>query len=295
MIFSPEEKRIKIEIKNLFLKNLKKLKISKNDNVYLAINMAGIFTAYVKSENFIQQVNDKKTYYAKWVLDLLKEYFDKGSMICPSFSFSFINKKFFDIKKTPSDLGIFSQVFLESKHTIRTDHPIHSLCISGKLQKKISTKHGKYSFGSNSPFNELIKHNIKFLNIGVPFGDACTYIHHIEHLNGTNHRFYKLFKGRIKKNNKITKSYCYDYVRFRQVGSEQLKNEFLIEKYLKKASAISYARDKIFFSCTKAIDVHNVASKLLKENSSVFLKKTLKILHDDNDTKKNIIKIKIIK
>mgnify|MGYP001157189123 FL=1 len=290
-----EEKKIKNEIKDIFKKSLRKLNISGSDNVYLSLNMGGIFKPFLKNEKFIQKVNQKKKYYTKWVLKLLEKYFKKGTMISPAFSYSFIENKFFDIKKTPSDLGVFSQVFLEKRGIMRTDHPIHSICVYGKLKKKFSSDHGKYSFGTNSPFDKFLKYNIKFLNIGVPFGNTCTYVHHIEHLNGSNYRFYKLFLGKVKKNNKIVNSYCYDFVRYRQVGSEDLKNEKLIEFYLKKNKSISYSNDKIFFSCTKSIDVYKIATKLLKKNSHIFLKKNFKILHNDNNTKKNIIKIKLIR
>ena len=283
-------------LKKEILSNLKKLNISHNDSLYLSVNMGGVFLSYFDNLRALVEVLKNKYFYTKYVLKIFKDFISKnGSLICPTFSFSTIKTKKFDIKKTKSDLGIFSQVFLDDKNSLRSDHLIHSLSAIGKFNKIIRRGHGSYSFGINSPFDEFINYKVKFLNIGVPFGKTCSYVHHIEHLNGANHRFYKLFKGKIKKNKKIIDSYCYDFVRFRQVASEKLKNEFLIENYMQKARLISYVGDKIFFSCTKACDVYDIASKVLKKNSSVFLKKNIKILHDDSDTKNNLIKIRLMK
>ena len=187
-------------LKQEILSNLKKLNISHNDSLYLSVNMGGVFLRYFDNHIFLDEVLKNKYFYTKYVLKIFKDFISKkGSLICPTFSFTTIKTKKFDIKKTKSDLGIFSQVFLNDKNSLRSDHLIHSLSAIGKFKKIIRRGHGSYSFGINSPFDEFINYKVKFLNIGVPFGETCTYTHHIEHLNGANHRFYKLFKGKIKK------------------------------------------------------------------------------------------------
>ena len=63
--------------------------------------------------------------------------------------------------------------------------------------KKIINPCGVFSFGANSPFSNFLKYKVKFLNIGIEWKNTCTYLHHIEHLNGINHRFYKLQKEKL--------------------------------------------------------------------------------------------------
>ena len=60
---------------------------------------------------------------------------------------------FFDIK-TKTNLGIFSQVFLEDKSSLRSDHSIHSISAIENL-RIYSKRSCDFSFGINSPFEDF--------------------------------------------------------------------------------------------------------------------------------------------
>ena len=116
---------------------------------------------------------------------------------------------------SPCTISIF--VFKKGVH--RSDHPINSIASWGKNSKFLTENHGPYSFGYNSPFEKFNKLKVKFLNIGITYGKTCTYVHHLEHLNGINHRFYKAVKGFVFHNKK-----------FRKIGPERFIREILQEK-----------------------------------------------------------------
>tara|TARA_B100000963_G_scaffold241999_1_gene211754 strand:+ start:258 stop:1139 length:882 start_codon:yes stop_codon:yes gene_type:complete len=283
-------------LKQEILSSLKKLNISHNDSLYLSVNMGGVFSSYLNNHGVLDEVLKNKYFYTKYVLKILKNFISKkGSLICPTFSFSTIKTKKFDIKKTKSDLGIFSQVFLNDKNSLRSDHSIHSLSAIGKFKKIIRRGHGSYSFGINSPFDEFINYKVKFLNIGVPFGETCTYTHHVEHLNGCNYRYNKMFKVTKKQKNKSKKSYDFDFVRYRSMSDDVLKNEKIIEEMLKKKKLIEYIKFPIFFSSTSSSSVYDVTKSILKKDSNIFLKGNKIVLFNDNFKNKNLIKLKILK
>ncbi len=73
-----EEKKIKNEIKDIFKKSLRKLNISGSDNVYLSLNMGGIFKPFLKNEKFIQKVNQKKNIILNGYLNCLRNILKKG-------------------------------------------------------------------------------------------------------------------------------------------------------------------------------------------------------------------------
>ena len=92
--------KIKINLKKNIIKNLKSNNISPNDHLYLGVNMGMIFLGYIKNQEIIDLINKNKISLTKYVLKVLKQYISKkGSLICPTFSYSTIKKKTFDLKK----------------------------------------------------------------------------------------------------------------------------------------------------------------------------------------------------
>ena len=48
-------------------------------------------------------------------MEILTEYFKKGTIIIPTFSYSFTKKETFDPTNTKSEVGIFSEIFRKKK------------------------------------------------------------------------------------------------------------------------------------------------------------------------------------
>jgi aminoglycoside 3-N-acetyltransferase len=270
---------------SIFSKNLKKnlikIGIKKNDNIYLGINLGQSFKFY-KNEIFQNNsLNEIRENCAKLIFQTITDYLGSdGTIICPTFSFHFIKTKIFNVKKSKSDLGYFENFFLNQKKIVRSHHPIYSIAIWGK-NKEIINPCGKFSFGTNSPFSNFIKYNVKFLNIGIKWIDTCTYLHHLEHLNGINHRFYKPTKGEIIYKGKSKIDTFYNPVRFMKLKSN--KAEYKIEKYLKKNFLIKEIQNKIYCSALKAKDIHDVGLKILEKKPSFFMSKNINVFIDNRD------------
>lgn len=267
-------------LKNLE-KNLKKIGIRKKDTVYLGINLGQAFKLY-KNEIFQNSsLNNVREICAKLIFQaIVNRVGPEGTIICPTFSFNFIKTKVFNTLKSKSDLGYFENFFLNQKRIIRSQHPINSIAVWGK-NKKIINPCGKFSFGSNSPFSNFINYNVKFLNIGIKLSDTCTYLHHLEHLNGINHRFYKPTRGKIIHKGKSKTDTFYNLVRFIKLKSD--KAEYKIEKHLKKKSLIKETNDKIYCSSLKAKDIHDIVLKILQKKPSYFMSKNVNVFIDKKD------------
>jgi len=269
--------KISIDLKN----NLKKIGIKKNDIVYLGINLGKTFNFYKELLFKIDKLPNIKNKCSDIILTTLKDYIGpNGTIICPTFSFNFIKSKQFNTKKTKSDLGYFENYFLNQKDVLRSLHPIFSLCVWGK-KKKIVEPCGKFSFGENSPFSNFLKFKVKFLNIGIKWSETCTYIHHLEHLNGFNHRFYKPTTGKIILKNKHFIDTYYHPIRY--MGLSSKKAEYKIEKHLKKNYLLREAKNKIYCSSLKTIDIHNLVLKILKKTPSYFMTKKVIVYISNND------------
>ena len=288
------KEEIQKDLKKIIIKNLKNTGVKPHDHLYLSVDMGGIFHNFHDQPEKIEMIFKNKVFFTKYVLKILKEFIStKGSLICPTFSYSTTKTKFFDLKKTKSDLGIFSQIFLDDKISLRSNHSIHSLSAIGRFKKIIKLGHGIFSFGINSPFNELLNFNVKFVNIGVPFWKTCTYIHHVQQLAGCNFRFYKSFKVKKKIKNKIKISYDYDFLRFKNLSNEPI-NTIKIEKILNKKKFIRYIKKPFLFSVVDCNLVYNETKNLLRINPSTFIEGSKKVIFNDNLKDKNLIRLKIV-
>jgi len=75
--------------------------------------------------------NKKPKNKINYLIKILTEYFKKGIILIPTFSYSFTKNEVFDPINTKSDVGIFSEIFRKKKNVFRTNHPNFSFAIKG--------------------------------------------------------------------------------------------------------------------------------------------------------------------
>lgn len=269
-----------IKFKKDFNSYIKTIGIKPGDTIYLGTNLGKTFSSYKKDLFEDENILSIKNKCSGLILNSLKELVgNKGTIIVPTFSFSFISQKRFNIKSTPSTLGFFENFFLKQPKIKRSAHPINSISVWGN--KKILEPCGTFSFGANSPFSNFLDHNVKFVNIGCKWIETCTYVHHLEHLNGINHRFYKPTTGKVVLNGFSKIDTYYNLVRFNSLKSN--KAEYKIEKFLIKNNKIKEVDKNFYCSSIKARDIYDIGLKILKNKPSYFMsKKTITYL-DKND------------
>jgi len=272
---------MKIFYKVLYNK-LNKLEIKAGDTIYLGVNLGNIFKNYhsllFKNNSDLNKI---KITCSDILFSGLKKYLGKnGTIIVPTFSFQFIKTKYYNKLCTKSSLGFFENFFFKQKGVSRSNHPIFSISIWGK-NKNILNPCGNFSFGNNSPFSNFTNHSVKFVNLGSKWVETCTYVHHLEHLNGFNHRFYKPTTGFTIINNKKIKDTFYNPVRFYKLKSK--KAEFKIEKYLINRKKIKTNLSQFYSSSIKSEDIYNIGLIILKKDPSFFMsKKTIVYLNNDD-------------
>jgi aminoglycoside N3'-acetyltransferase len=180
----------------------------------------------------------------------LKEYFlPNGTVIFQAFTWSFIKKKKFHPLFNSPDIGSFEKYVFNKPGVARSSHPTNSIIVFGKNKNFVSKNHGLYSFGANSPFEKFKDLNLKFVNIGVPLENSCTYIHHLEHINGTNHRFNKLINGKVFVHNKYLRKNFYILVKYRNISNAVDRNEKKFFDYLRKKKKLKSLKvNQVLFS-----------------------------------------------
>ena len=124
---------------------------------------------------------------ADGVLDALCGFFSEGLVVLPTLTWSVADsaERIFDISKTPSQVGILTELFRRRKGVLRSLHPTHSLAALGRdaawLVSGDCLSHTPC--GPASSWHKLLEINAKILMIGCDL-TSCTFIHGIEEWNG---------------------------------------------------------------------------------------------------------------
>ena len=268
------ENTLKTLSKNFLYTNLKKLGIKKSDTIYLGLDLKNFYIPFLKilnkDPNLFDKNKLKKIFYKN-----LKEYFlPNGTIILQAFTWSFIKKKKFHPRLNSPDIGLFEKYVFNKPGVARSSHPTNSIIVFGKKKNLVSKNHGLYSFGANSPFERFKDLNVKFVNIGVPLEDSCTYLHHLEHINGTNHRFNKLINGKVFDNDRYLRKNFYILVKYKNISTAIDRDEKKIFDYLRKNKKLKSLKvNQVLFSVINCKDVYNIGLSFLKNDSTYFMKK----------------------
>lgn len=128
---------------------------------------------------------------------------EEGTILVPTYTFSFCNREIFDVDKTPTAGGPWStstdflEYFRKLPGAIRSSDPIHSVAGLGPRAAELLTDIPNTCFGEDSVFDRLLKANAKICMIG-PGLEEATFRHFAEEFVGVPFRFKKLFTGYVR-------------------------------------------------------------------------------------------------
>jgi aminoglycoside 3-N-acetyltransferase len=124
-----------------------------------------------------------------------------GTLIMPTFNFDFTKGVPWDVRKTPSKMGILTEIVRTNPRSKRVFHPFYSFAILGKHAEMLGNLRYKSSYERNSVFGKLRDLDGKIMIIGLSYNNSMTFFHHIEQMEGVNYRFLKQFTGEVTDEN----------------------------------------------------------------------------------------------
>jgi aminoglycoside 3-N-acetyltransferase len=106
---------------------------------------------------------------------LLEAVGENGTLVFPAWHFTYraedyIKKQLvFDVKRSPSVLGLLSELARRYPLAVRSNHPINSIVAIGKDAQEIVGEHGSsiYPCDESSPYYKIIKYNGIIVGLGV--------------------------------------------------------------------------------------------------------------------------------
>ncbi|TAK64079.1 MAG: AAC(3) family N-acetyltransferase [Methylobacter sp.] len=118
-----------------------------------------------------------------------------GTLLLPLFNFDFPKGVRFDIRNSPSHMGVFTEVGRLWPGAVRTGHPIYSFSVIGKEAEMFRGLKNFSGYGQNSPFGILHRHGGKIGGLDLPDQNSMTFYHYVEESLDVPYRYHKTFTG----------------------------------------------------------------------------------------------------
>lgn len=197
---------------------------------------------------------------------------EAGTIIVPTYSYSFCDGVVFDLHQTPSQIGQFTEYIRVKEDAFRSVEPIHSVAAIGKNAEKFTSNIAKSCFGDDSIFDRLYKEDSWLVFLGTTL-QPCTMTHRVEEACLVPYRFFKDFSGTIKIDDKTyedTFTYC---VRHLDRNSNSVLDK--AQKDLSEAGYFIQPDSKHMVSAVKARHFFDFLCGKVKEDPLYFLDRSL--------------------
>ncbi|MBI5625564.1 MAG: DUF2172 domain-containing protein [Elusimicrobia bacterium] len=122
----------------------------------------------------------------------------RGTLLVPTYSYSFCRGEEFDPETTPSTVGPFTERFRSEPGVLRSLEPVFSVAGLGPAAADLFAGLPKECFGRDCLYERLIRVGAKICNVGVGFRYA-TFVHHIEQREAVPYRYPKRFPGWLRR------------------------------------------------------------------------------------------------
>jgi aminoglycoside 3-N-acetyltransferase len=85
----------------------------------------------------------------------------------------------FDVRRTPSEMGLFAELFRRTPGVLRSLHPTCSICALGPLATELTTGHhlAQTGLGPDGPFGVMTRRRTAILGLGVEYYRCLTHVH----------------------------------------------------------------------------------------------------------------------
>jgi len=171
--------------KKLLMDEFRSLSMTDGDTIFVHSSYASLGRAPGGVEGGPQTVNDA----------ILEVVGSKGTLIQPTFNYDFLKGVPWDIRTTPSQMGVVTEMLRVDPRAKRMFHPIYSMAAIGAHAEELAAHRTNDCFGETTIFKKFRDWDAKILILGLIYSKSITYLHHCEQAADVDYRFLKEFTG----------------------------------------------------------------------------------------------------
>lgn len=126
----------------------------------------------------------------------------EGTIVVPTFTYSFCRKQDFDPANTPSEMGLFPEALRRLPGARRSDDPLFSVAALGARAEEFTKDAPEACFGPGSFWERFLAADGLFCHLNFLMGPPI--IHYIERSLGVTYRQDRVFTGNLVKDGKAS-------------------------------------------------------------------------------------------
>lgn len=122
---------------------------------------------------------------------------EKGTLMVPTFTYSFRRNQIFDVRNTPTgaEIGSFAEYIRKLPGAIRSTDPLFSMAAIGPQAEDLMERTSHRCFGKDSIYEKIFSANALFVALGITYSTGITAFLHLENLAGIDYRREMRFDG----------------------------------------------------------------------------------------------------
>lgn len=183
---------------------LEKLPIEKGDILFLHSNIGFFGRA--------EGVADKESLCGMFFDALMQRMGCKGTVVVPSFTYSFPRRQTFELSLEAPEMGLFAEWIRQRPEARRSLDPSYSVAAIGDKADLLTEDAPQNSFSKAGFFGRFAHENGLILNLN--FDAGSTFLHYLEREMDVPYRFDKTFEGVIRNDGMETLCENTIYVRY---------------------------------------------------------------------------------
>lgn len=134
----------------------------------------------------------------------------KGTLVLPTFTYSFCHGEIFDPNTTVSQCGMLPERMRTRPGALRSGDPNFSVVAEGENAAFYTGTWSHEAFGDGSFWEKLLSKNGRIACFNFDCGS--TFVHYVEHLSQVPYRYNKAFNGIRFENDRMIRDYAVHYV-----------------------------------------------------------------------------------
>jgi aminopeptidase-like protein/aminoglycoside N3'-acetyltransferase len=197
------------------------------------------------------------------VLDAFRDVLgEEGTLVVPTFTYSYCKGQPFDPDNTPSTCGMFTEMLRQYPGVYRSQDPIFSVTALGKQARELTADVPTECFGRGSFWDRFLQADGVICNLN--FDAGSTFIHFVERCLNVPYRYDKLFTGIFTRLGQSRKGAAIYFCQDMSNPDTVAKFEPFDALARKNGLVRSVAVGRGALICIKASDTYNVIEQGLK-------------------------------
>jgi aminoglycoside 3-N-acetyltransferase len=146
-----------------------------------------------------------------------------GTLIAPTFTYSYFRGEVYDVENSPSTVGVLGDIVRKWPGAVRSLEPNFSMAAVGGRAGELMARDVPNPFGEGGYYDKLLKAEGFALLLGVDF-TALPLFMHLEFINQVVYRYEKEFKGTTCHQGKKYQDKAVHFVRDEKLNPESYRS-----------------------------------------------------------------------